>query len=296
MTLRNRVHRRRHSPRFRASLGVAGWIGLILLGSFLVLAVLGDVIAPFEPNVSIPGANLQPPSGEHLFGTDELGRDQLSRVVSAIRLALVVGLVSVTIALVVGTTLGVAAGYGGGALDWIIGRAMDVLFAFPALILAMAISAGLGPGAINASIAIGVVYVPRFARVARASALSVRTRPYIEAARLGGRRVAYIVVRHVVPNIFGAVLVLGALSMATAQLNYAALSFLGLGSAPPQADFGTMLSRARILMTIAPWLVVFPASVLALLIVSFNLVGDLVRDLADPKRVKVLREVRHSVG
>ena len=268
--------------RVLPALGTSGIIGVLVVGAFLLVAIFGEQLSPYDPNESV-GPALEGPSMEHLLGTDELGRDQLSRVISAVRLAVVVAVVSVTLAMTVGTALGIMGGYLRGFFDWSIGRLMDILFAFPALILAMAIAAGLGPGVVNASIAIGIVYIPRFARVARASALSVRERPYIEAAMLCGKKTPAVLAKHVLPNIMTSILVLAALSMATAQLNYAALSFLGLGSSPPQADFGTMLSRARVLMTIDPWLAIVPAAALALLVVGFNLLGDAARDLADPK-------------
>ncbi|HVR33667.1 MAG TPA: ABC transporter permease [Acidimicrobiia bacterium] len=261
----------------------SGLIATIIVTLFLVMTVAGPWIAPYDPNELGSGTPLQGPSAEHWFGTDELGRDQLSRVVSAARVAVGVSVISVTIALVVGGIGGIAAGYARGLTDKILVRVMDVMFSFPTLLLAIVIVAVLGPGLLTASLAIAIVYTPRFARVARGAALGIRNELYIEAAQLAGVHPVRIARRHVVPNIAAPMTVLAALSMSTAQLAYAALSFLGLGTLPPQADYGSMLARARNFMTIAPSMVIFPSIALVLLIVGFNLFGDALRDVLDPR-------------
>jgi peptide/nickel transport system permease protein len=260
-----------------------GLFGLTVFGFFILLAVLGRFIAPYEANASDFTSLLAPPSSVHWFGTDELGRDTLSRVIAGSGIAVAVAALSVAIAMAVGVLIGVVAGYFGGLVDTVLNRSQDVLFAFPTLLLAIIIVAVLGPGLFNAVLAIAIVYTPRFARIARASALSVRSSEYIDAARLAGVGTSVILVRHVLPNVLPPVIVLAALSMSTAQLAYASLSFLGLGVSPPQADWGSMLSKARDFITFAPWLVVWPTAALVLLMLAFNVLGDAIRDVLDPR-------------
>ncbi|HSV77626.1 MAG TPA: ABC transporter permease [Ramlibacter sp.] len=264
-----------------------GAFGVAVMALFLFLAVFGRLVAPHDPNVGELASTLTGPSLRHIFGTDELGRDTLSRVIDGSRIAVVVALLSVAIAAVAGVAIGVVAGYFGGKIDTVLNRSQDVLFAFPTLLLAIIIVAVLGPGLFNAMLAIAIVYTPRFARIARASALSVKTSEYLEAARLAGVGTPTILLRHMLPNVLPSVIVLAALSMSTAQLAYASLSFLGLGVNPPQADWGSMLSKARDFITIAPWLTVWPIATLVLLMLAFNVLGDAVRDVLDP---------RHSSG
>jgi len=261
----------------------SGLVALIIVVAFLLVAALGPWIAPYDPNDLNHSDFLQGPRAEHWFGTDELGRDQLSRVIDAARVAILISGLSVFIALAVGSVMGIVAGYAGGWVDTVLSRVMDVMFSFPTLLLAIVIVAVLGPGIVNATIAIAVVYIPRFARVARGATLSVRHDLYIEAGRLSGVSSLRIAIRHVIPNIAAPMIVLVALSMSTAQLAYSALSFLGLGTNPPQADYGSMLAKARNFMTLAPWLVIFPGIALILLIVGFNLLGDGLRDVLDPR-------------
>ncbi len=264
-----------------------GVFGVSVLGLFVLLAVLGRLVTPYDPNVGELASTLSGPSWQHLFGTDELGRDTLSRVIDGSRIAVVVAFLSVAIAAVGGVAIGVTAGYFGGKIDTVLNRSQDVLFAFPTLLLAIIIVAVLGPGLFNAVLAIAIVYIPRFARIARASALSVKTSEYLDAARLAGVTTPAILVRHMLPNVMPSVIVLAALSMSTAQLAYASLSFLGLGVSPPQADWGSMLSKARDFITIAPWLTVWPIAALVALMLAFNVLGDAIRDVLDP---------RHSSG
>lgn len=260
-----------------------GLFGLAVLAVFIFLALFGRFVAPYDANGSDFAATLSGPTARHLFGTDELGRDTLSRVISGSGIAVAVAMLSVAIALVVGVVIGIVAGYFGGWVDAILNRSQDVLFAFPTLLLAIIIVAVLGPGLVNAIIAIAIVYTPRFARIARASALTVKSAEYLDAARLAGVSTPVILLRHLVPNVLPPVVVLAALSMSTAQLAYASLSFLGLGVSPPQADWGSMLSKARDFITVAPWLVAFPTAALVLLMLAFNVLGDAIRDVLDPR-------------
>ena len=260
-----------------------GLFGLAVLAVFIFLALCGRFVAPYDANGSDFAATLSGPTARHLFGTDELGRDTLSRVISGSGIAVAVAMLSVAIALVVGVVIGIVAGYFGGWVDAILNRSQDVLFAFPTLLLAIIIVAVLGPGLVNAIVAIAIVYTPRFSRIARASALTVKSAEYLDAARLAGVSTPVILLRHLVPNVLPPVVVLAALSMSTAQLAYASLSFLGLGVSPPQADWGSMLSKARDFITVAPWLVAFPTAALVLLMLAFNVLGDAIRDVLDPR-------------
>ena len=260
-----------------------GAFGLGVIAMFSIFAIFGQWIAPYDPNVGDFTSLLAPPSASHWFGTDVLGRDTLSRVIDGSRIAIGVAFISVSIAMAVGVVLGIIAGYFGGVIDSVLNRSQDVLFAFPTLLLAIIMVAVLGPGLINASIAIAIVYSPRFARMARATALSVKRHEYFDAARLAGVSTPVILARHMLPNVLPPVIVLAALSMSTAQLAYASLSFLGLGVSPPQADWGNMLSKARDFITVAPWLVIGPAAALVLLMLAFNVLGDAIRDVLDPR-------------
>jgi ABC-type dipeptide/oligopeptide/nickel transport system permease subunit len=261
-----------------------GRIGLALLALLAIAGLLGPLMLPYRPNqINVQDA-LQAPSVRHWFGTDELGRDQFSRVIGGAPIAFYVSGGSVAIALVIGTVIGLIAGYSGGFVDSAMSWVVSILFSMPALLLALVIVGAFGPGLNNALIAVAIVYAPRFARIARASTLSVRHRLYIEAARLAGRAPREILLEHVLPNIMPAIIVQTALSLSTAELAHASLSFLGLGVQPPTADWGNMLAKARGLMTVAPWLVIFPAAALVLLIIGFNTLGDALRDVLDPRR------------
>jgi ABC-type dipeptide/oligopeptide/nickel transport system permease subunit len=268
-------------PRFKRWVSVSAFSAYVL-GAYVVIAFIGPWIVPHDPTTLGAAPPLSHPSAQAWFGTDELGRDTFSRVLDAIRVAMIVAAASVGLALVVGTGLGVFAGYFQRSFDTVTMRAMDVLFAFPELILAIIVIAALGPSVATAIVSIAIVYVPRFARVARAATLTVAGAPYVEAARLSSLPTLRILSRHVIPNIRTPLIVMAALSMSTAQLAYAGLSFLGFGARPPQADFGSMLSTGRSYMTFDIWPVFFPGLALVLLIVAFNLCGDAVRDALDP--------------
>ena len=258
--------------------------GSLVLVVVLIAAALGPWIAPYGVNDTDVTRALQPPSADHWFGTDDLGRDQFSRIVAAARVSIEVALVSVGIALVVGVAVGLVSGYVGGATDGVLMRIVDVLFAFPVLLLALAIVAVLGPGLGSAMIAIGVVYTPIFARVTRASTLSVRSEPYVQASRTMGTGNTYVVWHHVLPNISGPVIVQTSLSLAFAILSEAALSFLGLGVQPPQPSWGRMLFEAQDFVGVAWWMSVFPGAAILFTTLAFNLVGDGLGQVLDPQR------------
>ncbi|MFD6636224.1 ABC transporter permease [Micromonospora chalcea] len=276
----------------RDPLAVGGTIVLVLL---VVVGVAGPWLAPAGVNDVDVDQMLRPPSGAHPFGTDELGRDVLSRVLVAARVSLQVGAVSVGIALVAGVTLGLFAGYYRGWLDSILMRCMDVLFAFPVLLLAVAIVAVLGPGLLTAMVAIGVVYTPIFARITRAGVLSVREQVFVRAAVSIGASDLRIMRRHVLPNIAAPLIVQTSLSLAFAILSEAALSFLGLGIQPPAPAWGRMLFDGRGFVTDAWWLGVFPGAAIFLTVLAFNLVGDALRDVLDPRQL-TLAEARRSTA
>jgi peptide/nickel transport system permease protein len=258
--------------------------GLIWIGLMVVLAFFGSLIAPFGENgVDVPNM-LKGPSAAHWFGTDELGRDVLSRVIIAARPSLEVSVVSVAFALVAGVLLGLIAGYYGRFADAFVMRCMDILFSFPVMLLAIAIVAVLGAGIGNAMIAIAVVYTPIFARITRASVLGVREEVYVRAAVSIGVPDREIIARHILPNVAGPVIVQTSLSLGFAILTEAALSFLGLGVQPPEPSWGGMLYEAQGFMQQAWWMAVFPGLAIVLTVLSFNLVGDALRDVLDPRR------------
>nr|CRL71498.1 dipeptide/oligopeptide/nickel ABC transporter permease [Mycolicibacterium malmesburyense] len=256
--------------------------GLLVLIAFV--AVTANWIAPYEINdVDVPNA-LRPPSGSHWFGTDELGRDVFSRVLVATQASMRVAVVSVAFAVVVGVTVGVVSGYRGGWLDTVFMRVVDVMFAFPVLLLALAVVAILGPGVTTTILAIGIVYTPIFARVARASTMSVRVEPFVSVSRSMGTGHLYILGRHILPNIAGPLVVQTSLSLAFAILSEAALSFLGLGIQPPQPSLGRMIFDSQGFVTMAWWMAVFPGAAIFVAVLAFNLLGDGLRDVLDPRQ------------
>lgn len=259
-------------------------VSAAILVTIVVAALSAHWIAPYGMNdVDVPNA-LQHPSGAHWFGTDELGRDVFSRVLVAIQASLRVAVISVAIAAVIGVTIGLVAGYRGAMLDAVLMRVVDVMFAFPVLLLALAVVAILGPGMTTTILAIGIVYTPIFARVARASTLSVRVEPYVSVSRTIGTGHIYILGRHILPNIAGPVVVQTSLSLAFAILAEAALSFLGLGIQPPQPSLGRMIFDSQGFVTMAWWMAVFPGAAIFVTVLAFNLLGDGLRDVLDPRQ------------
>lgn len=249
----------------------------------LVAAVFAPQLATHDPNRQNFVALFQPPSATHYLGTDELGRDIYSRVVFGARVSVTVGLLAVVLGGVVGIGTGLLAGYFGGALDSVLMRFIDVLLAFPGILLAILIAAVLGAGLVPIIIAIALYSVPTFARVARSSTLSVREREYVEAARAAGAGHVRIIVQHVLLNSFGPVLVYATMLMGTAILTAAALSFLGVGISPPTAEWGSMINAARAYMRQAPHLILGPGVAVFVTVLAFNILGDVLRDALDPK-------------
>jgi peptide/nickel transport system permease protein len=261
---------------------------LVLCGTSLilvvvVLAVLADVVAPYDPTEMKVVDALKRPSATHPFGTDRFGRDVLSRTIYGSRIALGVALSSIAIAFVVGTVLGLVGGYAGGWPDLVIGRVMDVLFSFPTLILAIGIAAMLGPGLNNAALAIAVVYVPLFSRVARGPVIAEREKDHVAAAQGLGAGWPRVVFRHILPNVLAPLIVQASVSLAFAILIEASLSYLGLGTQPPDPSWGTMLNEGRTYLETAPWMSIFPGLAIMVTVFGFNLLGDGLRDILDPQ-------------
>jgi peptide/nickel transport system permease protein len=257
--------------------------GLVLCALVVLISVFANFLAPYDPIAQNPRAALQRPSAYYYFGTDRFGRDVLSRVLFAGRTSLLVALASTILGGLVGVALGLLGGYVGGWVDAATGRVMDVLFAFPALLLAIAIAAMLGPSVRNAVIAIAVVYAPLFGRIVRGSALAERNKEYVEAARVLGARTPRIVLRHVLPNVLSPLIVQATLGFSAGILTEAYLSFLGLGTQPPNPSWGTMLADGRTYLETAPWLSIFPGIAIMIAVLAFNILGDGVRDLLDPR-------------
>jgi peptide/nickel transport system permease protein len=258
-------------------------IGLVIIAGSVLVAVLAPQIIPHDIRRMNTQDVLAPPGGAYLFGTDEFGRDVFSRVIMGSRISLVVAFLSVLTALALGTTVGLAAGYYGGWWDGVSMRAMDIIFAFPAILLAIAIMAVLGTSLFNLVIAIGIVYTPQFARVARAATLTVRSLEFVDAARALGLGNVRIVGRHIIPNVLPPLIVQVSLSLSLAILSESALSFLGLGTQPPTPSWGNMLSQGRQFLELAPWNAVFPGLAIMTVVLGFNLLGDGLRDLLDPR-------------
>ncbi len=263
----------------RHPVGVAG-IALVLL--FMILAAAAPLIAPFDP-LAQPSRRLLAPGGQHLLGTDEFGRDVLSRIIYGTRVSFQVGVISVGIALLVGGTLGLISAYYLGLVDSLVMRLVDIMFAFPSVILIIAISGVLGPSMTTAMIAIGIVYSPIFARIVRGPMLVVMQQQYVEGARALGAGSLRIMLRYVLPNIAAPVIVQTTLLFSTAILSEATLSFLGLGTQPPDPSWGTMLGSGRKFMELAPWVAVYPGVAIALAVLGLNLLGDALRDALDPR-------------
>jgi peptide/nickel transport system permease protein len=258
-------------------------VGAVIVGTLVVVAIFAPVIAPYGPEEQFSTDARLPPSWEYPFGTDTVGRDNLSRIIYGTRVSLLVGVASMLTASVIGVTLGLIAGYRGGLFDTILMRAMDALLAFPAILLAIFIVAVLGPSLINAVLAVGIVYTPTFARLARANALSIREKEYLEAARAIGMRDGAILMRVVLLNSLSPLVVQFSLGVGYAILVEAGLSFLGLGVQPPTPAWGSMLGAGRNYMAFAPWLTAFPGLAIFVTVLGFNFVGDGLREALDPR-------------
>jgi len=269
------LKRWKHNP-----IGTVGAVGIILL---VLVAILAPLIAPHSPTDMNVLRRMDSPSLDHPFGTDRYGRDEFSRIIFGARVSLQVGIIAVSIGVGTGLFFGLIAGYYGRLLDSLIMRFMDILFAFPSILLALVVIAVLGPGLTNTMVAIGITNMPVFTRLVRASVLSVREEEYVSAAIALGVKDYRLLGRHVLPNVLAPVIVQASLALSGAILTEAALSFLGLGIQPPTPSWGSMLSEARRYMELAPWTAIFPSLAIMITVMCFNLFGDGLRDILDPK-------------
>lgn len=259
------------------------FVSFLFIALILVVALFAKWIVPYDPYFMDSSSPLTSPNAQHWFGTDQFGRDIFSRILYGTQISLKVGLIAVGFSLFFGTIIGIVAGYFGGKIDQVLSRITDVLFAFPDILLALVIMAILGPSLTNLMIAIGIVYTPIFARIARGAVLSIRDSLYIEAARSMGVNSFQIMLRHILPNSLAPLIVQVTLSFAFAILAEAALSFLGLGVSPDTPSWGIMLSEAKDWMEISWWTAIFPGVAITLAVLSFNVMGDGLRDALDPR-------------
>jgi peptide/nickel transport system permease protein len=266
---------RRLSPRI--------WIGLSVVGLMIFLAATADFLTPYDPNYQDYTQFRQPPSLDHPFGTDQVGRDVYSRVIYGTRISLLVGVVAVGIGMTAGVLLGLVAGLYRGWLDEALMRVMDAIHAFPALVLALAITAALGTGIVNIMIAIGIVYMPSYARLVRGQVLSVRERDFVVAAQLLGATIPRLMFLHIWPNVTAPIIVQASLNVSTAILTEASLSFLGLGVRPPTPSWGSSLQGGYQYLSTAPWLSIYPGIAIFIAVLAFNLFGDGLRQMLDPR-------------
>jgi peptide/nickel transport system permease protein len=258
-------------------------VGAVVVLFFVLVAVAAPLIAPYDPVATSWSAVRKPPSPEHWLGTDEIGRDVLSRVIFGARASLLAGVISVCISLACGVPIGLVSGYVGGFLDGLLMRITDALLACPFLILAIALAAFLGPSLTNAMIAIGVSAMPAFIRLTRAQVLNAKVEDYVEAARAVGNPHRRIVLRHILPNILAPIMVQATLAIAAAIIAEASLSFLGLGQQPPAPSWGSMLNTAKNFLEQAPWMAMWPGAAIFAVVLAFNLFGDGLRDALDPR-------------
>jgi peptide/nickel transport system permease protein len=259
-------------------------IGFAVVAALCLSALAAGLLSSYAPDAQQMAATLQPPSARHPLGTDEFGRDLLSRLLFGARLTILASSASVLLAAAAGSALGLTTGYFGGAYDSVAGRLIDVLFSFPVVLLGIAIVAMLGPGEPSVVLAIAVASLPNFARVSRSAVIAEREREYVMAAHAIGAPVPYVIVRTLLPNLVGPLAVLVSLGFAYAVLYEASFSFLGLGAQPPTPEWGVMLSSARNYLFQAPWYAFFPGAAIFALVFALNLVGDGLRDLLDPRR------------
>jgi peptide/nickel transport system permease protein len=276
-------------PSKNRSLAVRLWcnplarVGMVISTVVVLAAIFGPGLAPYDPVAINLSDRFQPPSREHLMGADHLGRDIFTRVLYGARISLQVGIVSVALGTLVGLILGALAGYVGGRLDTAIMAVMDAIYAFPAILLALVLVAVFQPGLVTVMTAIAIVRIPIFARTVRGSVLSERENEYVDAARSIGQRSLFLMTKHILPNITAPLIVVTTTYFATAIVVEASLSFLGLGVPPPAASWGTMLNDGRRFMESAPHIVIFPGIAISLTVLGFNLLGDGLRDVLDPR-------------
>jgi peptide/nickel transport system permease protein len=262
----------------------SGVIGLLIVATLVVSAVFAPWIAPYDPLQMGAGPRLQPPSAQHLFGTDDFGRDLLSRILFGARLTLQIGLIAVGISLTSGLLLGLVGGYAGGWTERVLMRGVDVLFSFTEIVIALACISILGIGLTNAMIAIGIASIPFYARLTHSVVLVETSKPYFESAISAGAGHVRLLFLHLLPNVLPTLIVFGTLGISTAVLAAAGLSFLGLGAQPPEPEWGFMLSSSRDLISRAPWMMMFPGCAIAITVLGFNLLGDGVREVLDPRQ------------
>ncbi len=268
---------------FRISKSIRFKILLSLAGVLLVVSALSPLLTPYDPYVQDLSQALQPPSGMHWLGTDRYGRDMLSRVMVGGRTTLYTALSLVAVISVFGTLVGVVSGYKGGRIDTFLMRVSDIFLAFPGMVFAIAVAGVLGGGLINAVMALAFISWPKYARLARGQVLSIKSLSYFSAARLSGSGTVKIIFRHILPNITGIILVTATLDIGTMIMELAALSFLGLGATPPTPEWGSMMSNGRSMLQTSPWVILAPGCAIFISVVIFNLLGDTVRDVLDPK-------------
>lgn len=257
--------------------------GMIIVALMVLLALNAGWLAPFDPLRLNLSHRLMPPGAEHLFGTDELGRDILSRIMYGSRISLRIGFEIILISGITGSILGSVAGYFGGWIDNVIMRVMDVILSFPSLVLAMALAAAMGPSLNNAVLAVAFVVIPKFARLVRGEALAVRAMPFIAAARVSGARDRWIIFHHLLPNSINSVIVLATLTLGDAILIAASLSFIGLGAQPPSPEWGAMIAVGRGFVLDQWWYATFPGLFILITVIGFNILGDALRDVLDPR-------------
>lgn len=263
---------------------------MLIFGTLAVLVVLMAVFAPqivpYDPYEQDLGRALLPPGGAHLLGTDRYGRDMLSRVIMGSRSTIFSALLLVMVITVIGSAVGIVCGYHGGKIDAVLMRVSDVFLAFPGMVFAIAVASVMSGGILNAVIALACISWPKYARIARSQVMTIKSMPYIAAAKLSGCGTLKIIMKHIVPNIAGPVVVTAVLDIGTMIMEIAGLSFLGLGATPPTAEWGSMMSNGRSMLQISPWVILAPGTAIFLTVMIFNLAGDTVRDILDPRQKK----------
>lgn len=261
-------------------------VGFIIVGFIVLIGVLAPLIAPYDPNLMNMPHRLQGPSGIHLFGTDEMGRDILTRVMYGARISIVVGVTIVVLAALIGSFLGSLSGYAGGKIDQLIMAVTDMILAFPSMVLALALTAAMGPGLINTMLAVIIVRIPMYTRLMRGQVLVQKEQQYVRAARTFGEKPRWIVLRHIVPNCLTPLMVQMTLGIGDAILIASSMSFIGLGAQPPTPEWGAMISTARVYAIDQWWYAAFPGLFILITIMGFNLIGDGIRDILDPRSRK----------
>lgn len=256
----------------------------VLVGAVLLAAVFAESLVPYDPYAQDLGNALKPPGGAHLLGTDRYGRDMFSRVIMGGQTTIFSSLLLVVITMTAGTVIGVFCGYHGGKTDTVLMRISDVFLAFPGMVFAIAVAGVTGGGVMNAVVALACISWPKFARIARSQVMTMKEEPFIAAARLAGSGTGKILVKHMLPNIAGPILITGVLDIGTMMMEIAGLSFLGLGAVPPIAEWGSMMSNGRSMLQTSPWVILAPGFAIFLTVMLFNLLGDTVRDVMDPRR------------